>query len=217
MRFIQRFFSAISIALLAVSLAHATNMKGPGYSTLPEPQPTDSGKKVEVLEFFMYSCPHCFSLEPTLAAWVKKQGDAIVFKRVPIAFRDNLIPHQKLYYALEVLGKTEQLHNKVFDAIHKERQRLDSDAAIGEFVAKNGLDKAKFMDAYNSFSVQTKVSRATKMMSSYRIDGVPMLIIDGRYVTSPAKLGEVLGNVSENELVAATTKVMDELVAKSKK
>lgn len=220
MRFLQKFFGAFSFAVLsltAMSLVHAADVKGSGYTTLSEPQPTDSGKKIEVTEFFWYGCPHCFSFDPSLTAWVKKHGDTINFRRVPVGFRDTFVPQQKAYYALEALGKIELLHSKIFDAIHKERQKLDTEAQLTEFVAKNGVDKAKFTEAFNSFSVQAKVTRATKMQTSYRIDGVPNVAIDGRYMTSPSKMGELLKSDSnEADLMAATTKVMDSLIEKVK-
>ncbi len=218
MKLMQKIFSVFGIALLAMSLAQAANAKGVGYTTLSEAQPTDSGKKVEVTEFFWYGCPHCHTFDPVLTEWVKKQGDAISFKRVPVFFRDSFLPQQKTYYALEALGKTEQLHGKLFDAIHKERQKLDSQDALTDFVVKNGVDKAKFLDALNSFSVQSKVNRASKLQSAYKVDGVPVVAIDGRYVTSPSKVAETMNsNASEAELLQATTKLMDSLVAKSKK
>jgi thiol:disulfide interchange protein DsbA len=153
-----------------------------------------------------------------LTEWVKKQGDAISFKRVPVFFRDTFLPQQKTYYALEALGKADQMHVKLFDAIHKERQKLDAQDALTDFVVKNGVDKAKFIDALNSFSVQAKVNRATKLQAAYKVDGVPVVAIDGRYVTSPSKVAETMSsNSTEAEMMAATAKLMDSLVAKSKK
>ncbi len=218
MKLMQKFFSVLGITLLAMGLAQAVDMKGPGFTTLTDAQPTDSGKKVEVTEFFWYGCPHCHTLDPVLTEWVKKQGDAITFKRVPVFFRDSFLPQQKTYYALEALGKAEHIHVKLFDAIHKGRQRLDSQDSLTDFVVKNGVDKAKFLDALNSFSVQAKVSRAAKLQTNYKVDGVPVVAIDGRYTTSPSKVAEAInGNVSEAELLQTTMKVLDGLVLKAKK
>lgn len=218
MKLMQKFFSVLGITLLAMGLAQAVDMKGPGFTTLTDAQPTDSGKKVEVTEFFWYGCPHCHTLDPVLTEWVKKQGDAITFKRVPVFFRDSFLPQQKTYYALEALGKAEHIHVKLFDAIHKGRQRLDSQDSLTDFVVKNGVDKAKFLDALNSFSVQAKVSRAAKLQANYKVDGVPVVAIDGRYTTSPSKVAEAInGNVSEAELLQTTMKVLDGLVLKAKK
>ncbi|MBI3230081.1 MAG: thiol:disulfide interchange protein DsbA/DsbL, partial [Burkholderiales bacterium] len=183
---------------VGMSLAQAADGKSQGYTALTEAQPTDSGKKVEVTEFFWYGCPHCFAFDPFLTDWVKKQGDKIVFKRVPVFFRDNFLPQQKAYYALEALGKADQVHPKLFDAIHKDHQRLETEEALTDFVVKQGVDKAKFLDAYNSFSVQAKVTRATKLQTTYRINGVPTIAIGGKFVTGPSDVAQTLNsNASE--------------------
>jgi thiol:disulfide interchange protein DsbA len=219
MRFLQHALAAISLSLVAVaaSASPANPQNGVDYRTLDKAQQTDSGKKVEVTEFFWYSCPHCYALEPALADWVKKQGDTIVFKRVPVAFRETFIPQQKLFYTLEAMGKLEEVHPKVFQAIHAQRQPLDTDSGILDFVVKQGLDKKKFLDTYNSFAVQTKVRRAAQLQESYRIDGVPLIAVDGRYQTSPSIVGASIGNQPEPALQAATFQVMDWLVAKAGK
>jgi thiol:disulfide interchange protein DsbA len=217
MRIIKLLLASLSFGLLAAgSTAFAADSKG--YIVLPDAQPTESGKKVEVTEFFGYACPHCHAFDPVLEAWVKKQGDNIVFKRVPVGFRPEWVVHQKLFYTMEALGKTEEFHKKIFTAIHVEHQQLNSDDAITAFAVKNGVDKQKFTDALNSFSVNTKVKRAAQVMANYKVDQVPMIAIDGRYLTSPAKAAEALGeNRPEAELQTAAVKLMDDLVAKSRK
>lgn len=217
MRIFSRLLAAAGLGLVALSVAAspASPKNGLDYRTLEQAQQTDSGSKVEVTEFFWYSCPHCNAFEPELEAWVKKQGDRIVFKRVPVAFRESFIPQQKLYYALEALGKLDELHAKVFHAIHAERQSLDTDAAIADFVAKQGVDRKKFLDAYNSFSVQSKVRQAAQLLAAYKVDGVPLVAVEGRYLTSPSIVGESIGNKPEPVLQASTLQVMDFLVAKS--
>jgi protein dithiol oxidoreductase (disulfide-forming) len=219
MRFLQHALAVLSLSLVALgaSATPANPQNGTDYRTLEKAQPTDSGKKVEVTEFFWYACPHCNALEPELAAWVKKQGSNIVFKRVPVAFRDTMVPQQKLFYTLEAMGKLDELHAKVFNAIHVQKQRLDSDDAIVDFVVKNGVDKQKFLDVYNSFGVQSKAKRASQLQQAYQVDGVPLIAVDGRYLTSPSIVGASMGNRSEQELHQATFQVMDALVAKSKK
>jgi thiol:disulfide interchange protein DsbA len=219
MRFIQQLLLALSLGFVAVAAgaSPANPVNGVDYRTLDKPQQTDSGKKIEVTEFFWYACPHCNAFEPALEDWVKKQGDNIVFKRVPIAFRESFIPQQKLYYTLEAMGKTEELHKKVFHAIHVERQSLDTDAAIADFIEKQGIDKKKFLDLYNSFGVQTKVRRAAQLQEAYKVDGVPLVAIDGRYLTSPSIAGAGLGRQPEPALQSAALQVMDWLVAKAGK
>lgn len=137
-----------------------------------------------------------------------------MFKRVPIAFSDAAAPQQRLFYALEAMGKAEEFQRKILNAIHVERQPLNTDGPIIEFVAKHGIDKAKFTDLYNSFSVQSKVRRAVQLQGAYKVDGVPMIAIDGRFVTSPSIVATSIGEQSEAVLQAASLQVMDALVAK---
>ena len=219
MRFLQRGVLALGLSLFALmaGASPASPVNGTDYRTLDKPQQTDAGKKVEVTEFFWYACPHCNALDPSLADWVKKQGDTIVFKRVPVVFRESMVPQQKLYYALEAMGKTEDLHKKVFHAVHAERQSLDTDTAIADFVAKHGVDKKKFVDTYNSFGVATKVRRAAQLQEAYKVDGVPLIAVDGHYMTSPSIVGTSIGNQPEDALHKATLQVMDALVAKAVK
>lgn len=219
MRFIQHLLAAIGLSLVAAAAgaSPANPQNGLDYRTLDKPQQTDSGKKIEVIEFFWYSCPHCNAFEPSLADWVKKQGDTIVFKRVPVAFRESFVPQQKLLYALEAMGKVEELHRKVFNAIHNERQSLDNEGAIADFIAKQGVDRKKFLEAYNSFGVQTKVRRVAQLQEAYKVDGVPLIAIDGRFEISPSIVGASIGHQPEPALFAATLQVMDALVAKVSK
>lgn len=218
MRLLQRLLAAASFSLLTLSAAAAPAdpVEGVDYLKLQQAQPTDSGKKIEVLEFYWYNCPHCFSFEPQLAEWVKKRGDNIVFKRVPVGFRESFVPQQKLYYALEALGKLDPVHRLVFDAIHTGRLKLDKEDAIVDFVEKQGIDRKKFLDAFNSFSVQSKVSRVRQLQETYRIDSVPTIVIDGRYITSPSMVGASMRGQSEQALHAAALQVMDALIAKKK-
>lgn len=195
MKLMKQMLAAVSLAVVAAT-AHASPqapVNGTDYKTLEKAQPTESAGKVEVIEFFWYSCPHCSALEPSLVEWVKKQGNAVSFKRVPVAFRPSFVPQQKLYYTLEAMGRLDDLHPKVFHAIHAERKPLDSDAAIADYIAAQGVDKAKFLEVYNSFGVQTKAKRAAALQEAYKIDGVPTLAIDGRYLTSPSIVGAAMG------------------------
>lgn len=140
-----------------------------------------------------------------------------MFKRVPVAFRDSFVPQQKLFYTLEAMGKLEQLHEKVFHTIHVERNRLDNVNAISEWAVKQGLDKQKFLDVFNSFGIQTMVARATQLQSSHRVEGVPMMAVDGRYLTSPSIVGSSMGRQPEGTLHVATFQVLDWLVARVSK
>ncbi len=219
MRFLQHVLAALSLSLVAATAgaSPANPQNGVDYRTLDKAQQTDSGKKVEVTEFFWYSCPHCFAFEPALVEWVKKQGDKIVFKRVPIAFRDSFVPQQRLYYTLEAMGRLDDIHKKVFYTIHVERRSLDTEASIVDFIVKQGIDKQKFLELFNSFGVQSKARRATQMQTAYQVDGVPMIAIDGRFLTAPSIISASVGNQPEPALHAATLQVMDALVARTAK
>ena len=183
------------------------------YRVLTRSQPAESGKKVEVIEFFGYFCPHCNALEPLIAEWVKKQGDNIVFKRVPV----RLVPQQKLYYSLEAMGKLDEYNVKAFNAYHIDHNRLATDVDVMNFVSKSGLDKQKFSEIYNSFTIQSRLARTGQMVEAYGINDVPTITIDGRYVTSPVQSVVTMGRVSEDTQNHAVLQVMDFLIAKVQK
>lgn len=189
--------------------------EGAGYQVLPEAQPTDSGGKIEVIEFFAYYCPFCYAFEPFLADWVKKQGDNIVFRRVHVPHGERVAAQQRLFITLESLGLLEQFHGKVFNAYHVERVPLVQDEQVFNWASRAGIDRAKFIDAYRSFGVQAKLRRAQAMMDAYRITHWPMIAIDGRFLTSPGMIGES-GSISGNEALQGTLQVMDTLVARAK-
>ena len=216
---------SLRFALLATVLAASTAFASPTdpksgveYVTLAQPQPVQAtGKKVEVIEFFMYHCPRCNALEPQLEQWVKKQGDNIVFKRVHLPSSGPNDPEAHLRLTLEALGKAEEFQPKVFKAWHVDRLRLNTDAAIIDWASKNGLDRNKFLDAWNSFGVTTKLRRLPQITSDYKVDSVPTIIIDGKYQTSPALVYNSVKTQNEPALFGATLQVMDALVAKAAK
>ena len=137
--------------------------------------------KIEVVEFFWYSCPHCNAFEPTLEAWIKRAPKDLSVRRVPVAFRDDFVPQQRLFYALEALGLLDKLHARVFVAIHGEKLKLDRAETITDWVVKQGVDKAKFTEQYNSFSVATKATKARQLQDAYKVEGVPALGVAGRF------------------------------------
>jgi thiol:disulfide interchange protein DsbA len=218
MRLIQNLFFAVALlgAAACTSASPEAPVNGREYLTLPETQNTDAGKKIEVTEFFSYACPHCNAFEPALAAWVKKNQDKIVFKRVHVAFNGGEVPLQRLYATLEAMGIVEQNHAKVFDAIHVQRQRISTDDAVFEWAEKAGLDRAKLTDAYRSFGTQARVTRAKSMSTAYQINQWPMLAVDGRFMTSPYQAGSASNPpLGEAESQVAALKVMDFLVKKT--
>jgi protein dithiol oxidoreductase (disulfide-forming) len=181
-------------------------VEGKDFLRVAQPVPV-SGDKVEVVEFFGYWCPHCNAFEPSLEAWVKKLPATVNFKRWPVAFNAAQESAQRLYFAIEALGLVDTLHRKVFAAMHVEHKRLDKDADIVEFATKNGADPAKLLDAMKSFSVATKVRQSRQLSEAYRIEGVPTLGIQGRFMTSPSIAGS-----QERALVVA-----DALIVQARK
>jgi thiol:disulfide interchange protein DsbA len=162
---------------------------GKDYVVLKKPVPTESAGKVEVLEFFQYSCPHCFSYDPYLTGWRKKLPPDVEYKRIPIAWDNSTMPHVRIYYTLETLGKLPEMHEKVFTAIQKNKQPLLNPDQIADFMAANGIDRKQWTDTYNSFSVAARVNRAGQIWRAYNVDGTPMMGIDGKFTTAPSMVG----------------------------
>lgn len=183
----------LSASTLAPAVAQAQGgpVEGKHYVRLSVPVPvTAPPGKLELVDFFWYGCPHCAAFEPELDAWAKRLPDDVVFSRVPVAFRaEPFTTHQRIFYALEALGLVEALHRKVFYAIHVERQALDKMSEIDAFMAKNGVDVAKFREAFSSFTTQAKIKRAKLLVDGYKIDGVPAIGIHGRYYTAGSLAG----------------------------
>ncbi|KAB0637578.1 thiol:disulfide interchange protein [Burkholderia stagnalis] len=195
----------LSLGLVAgfAQAAPGAPVAGKDYEVMKSPQPVSApAGKVEVIEFFWYGCPHCYEFEPTVEAWVKKQGDKIEFKRIPVAFRDDFVPHSKLFYTVSALGISEKVTPAIFNAIHKQKNYLLTPQAQADFLATQGVDKKKFMDAYNSFSVQGQVKQSAELLKSYNIDGVPTIVVQGKYKTGPAYTNSLEG----------TAQVLDYLV-----
>ncbi|WP_353193308.1 thiol:disulfide interchange protein DsbA/DsbL [Pandoraea pnomenusa] len=202
----------------AASASPEAPVAGTDYLVLPQAQPTSAGPgKIEVTEFFWYGCPHCNALEPSLEAWVKKQGKDVVFKRVPVAFQDRFEPHTRMFYALTALGKEAELTPKVFQEIHVKHNYLLTAQTQADFLATLGVDKQKYMDAYNGFSTQASVKTANKTWQDYKIDGVPTIAIQGKYLVSPAISGDALNKAgktptSEQQTFDAALKTADSII-----
>jgi thiol:disulfide interchange protein DsbA len=171
---------------LGWTAAYAQTPKaGVDYSVYEIPQPTDAGPgKIEVTEFFFYTCPHCADMEPLLEKWAKAQPKDVSLRRVPVLFRPQLAPYAKLYYTLEALNLTDKLQGEVFVAIHEQRVNLGDEKALLAWVSSKGVDAAKFSEIYNSFSVNSKVSRADQITRAHNIPGTPAMVVNGKYLVS---------------------------------
>ena len=191
----KRILLSAAVLSLAISFSGLSGAQSPkieegfDYRILPTPQPLESKGKVEVIEFFWYGCPHCYDFEPELNAWLKRQPKDVIFRKVPVAFRDDFMPHSQLFYALEAMGKGDALNDKVMYAMHKENKRLMAENEIADWAASQGIDRNTFLATYRSFAVVSKARAARQMADAYRIDGVPTIVMQGRYVTSPSIAG----------------------------
>ena len=199
----RRDFS-LTAAALALGAGQAANAQGAApvegrdYVRLNAPVAVPAGGKIDVIEFFSYGCPHCYSFEPLLEQWIRKLPPDVAFRRIPAAFNPVFEGYARLFYALEAAGQAEVLHKRVFAAIHVQRQRLDKEADIAAFVSSNGGDGAKVVEALKSFGVATKMRQAKQAMDAYKIDGVPAIGIHGRWFTSGS-----LANGNDKALVVA--------------
>ena len=203
----RRYFSSALLATTAwistsAAWAQAALFKsGKDFLTLDRPLATEAGAgKVELIEFFWYSCPHCHAFEPAFGQWVKNAPKDVVVRRIPVSFRDDFAPQQRLFFTLEAMNLLDSLHVKVFNAVHVEKQPLNTDASILAWAQKQGVDKAKFEETYKSFGVASKLKRAVQLQNDFKIEGVPSLGVAGRYYID----GTLAGNMDRALKVAET-------------
>ena len=182
MKFIKQIL--VMLALLCATQVFAEPEAGKDYMVLSPAQPTGSGSKIEVLEFFFYGCSHCFKLHPMMSAWEKKMPKDVELTYVPAIFNPSWETMARTFYALEAMGQRAQLHDDLFNAWNVSNTDLTDEAKVTDFVVQHGVDRKKFSDAYNSFSMQSKVTRAKQMGQTYGIRGTPTLIVDGKYLVT---------------------------------
>ena len=206
----RRAFSlALATGSLGSSVAWAQNAfrSGKDYITLDKPVATEAGNgRIEVIEFFWYSCPHCNSFEPAFERWAKAVPRDVLVRRVPVAFRPDFEPQQRLYFSLEALNLVETVHPRVFQAIHVEKLPLNTEAAILDWVGRQGVDKARFAETWKSFGVASKVRRAVQLQNDYRIEGVPSLGVAGRYYIDGSLAGSMDRALKVAEALIAQTR-----------
>ncbi len=208
-------YLASLLALLAAGVAGAQPVAGRDYTLINPPQPTDSGKKIEVVEFFWYGCIHCYHLEAPLKAWLKRKPADVEFRYVPAVFDPSWLPLTRTFYALDAMGLSEKFHDDIFTAIHKDKQRgIASDPRImADWLAAKGVDKQKFLDTYNSFAVNGRAQRSSDMTRSYDVPGTPALVVDGKYLTGPSMAGGGDNSVNYPRFF----QVLDQLIAQARK
>lgn len=201
----NKWLGLIGLSLALVAGTAAAQGK-PAYKPLANPQAVETGEKIEVVEFFWYGCSHCFDLEPFLKKWTAKLPKDVEFRRVPAVPTERWMPNARTYYALEAMGLLDKLHGEVFDAIHLDRVNLNDEKIQLEWMAKKGVDRAKFNEAWKSFSVQSKTKRAVQLTQANDVNGVPTLVVDGKYQTSVSMTGSPEGLM----------KTLDELIVKAR-
>jgi thiol:disulfide interchange protein DsbA len=196
-----------ALAWFAVTAAGAADLvEGKDYVRLKNPQPVETGKKIEVIEFFSYGCPHCSDLEPILQAWVQKLPPDVQFRRVPVMFQQRWEALAKIYYTLDAMGDEARLSPEVFKAVHINGLPLYQDKTFFDWAASHGLDRNRVSEVYGSFAVSSKFNRAKALAQAYNIQSVPTMIVDGKYMTASDKVGTH----------AALPPVLDALIAKAR-
>ncbi len=183
-------FLLLTLTLSPTILMAEQYSEGIEYTKYKKPLPVTTGDKIEVREIFWYGCPHCFTLDAPLNKWRKESIPADAeFIRMPAIFRDSWMVHARAYYAFESLDQTEKLHHALMNVMHVKKQRLVSKDQIADFVSTQGIDRKKFIDAYNSFSVDALSRQAKIMTGRYGISGVPSVVVDGRYLVTTTTAG----------------------------
>ena len=218
MRFIKTTLTILIVSLAAAAAGAAADkpQNGVEYQVLTTPQPAQSrGDQVEVIEFFSYCYPLCRSFDQELVKWAGANEGKVVFKRIPANLLSSEEPHPRMYYALTKLGKLDELHPKIFQAILDTRRRLSTDTGIADFMVSRGLDRKEFTDVYNSFSVTTKAKATERSLQYYSITEVPAVVVNGAYLTSPSMAAP--GKKSASEAIADTLKVVEFLIDRSRK
>ncbi|GDX84160.1 thiol:disulfide interchange protein DsbA [Methylococcaceae bacterium] len=204
-KFIKHTLFALSLVIAATFNSVQAASETLGYELVTPVQPTQDVKKVEVIEFFWYGCPHCFDFEPTLAKWVKMLPKNVEFIRQPAVFSDLWSKHAKAYYTAEALGVIDNVHGDFFDAIQTKKEHLETEEQLTNFFVAHGVSAADFKAAYGSFLVDTRVRQAASLAAKYGVSGVPAIVINGKYKTSGPVAGshekmiEVMNRLIEQE------------------
>ncbi len=194
------------VAALPAAAQTTTPEEGRDYLRLKNPVPVETGKKIEVIEFFSYGCPHCGEFEPILQNWLKTLPADVAFRRVPVSFQDKWVPLGKEYYTLDALGEESRLSPEMFKEIHGKGAPMWNEKTFFDWAAAHGIDRKKVEDMYNSFAMSGKMNRSLQTAKAYNIQSVPTIIIDGKFIVSTEKVGSH----------AAMIPVMDALIAKAR-
>jgi thiol:disulfide interchange protein DsbA len=178
--------SLLPLAGMATPLAY---VEGVHYKTTAQRIATSDEKVVEVMELFSYSCPHCFNLDPQVHEWAKALPENVTFSRVPAIFRDSWLQLARVFYTAEATGDLEKLHSVIFNAIHLEKRRLETEEQLLDFVTEQGIERDMFAKTMNSFSIKGKVKKALLLSQTSGITGVPSMIVNGKYIVDAPMAG----------------------------
>ncbi|WP_411727145.1 thiol:disulfide interchange protein DsbA/DsbL [Methyloglobulus sp.] len=180
------------IALIIFFVSYTTLLKAEeqlGYEVVSPAQPTANPAKIEVIEFFWYGCPHCYSFEPSLTKWLKALPANVEFIRIPAIFNEQWGKHAKAYFTAEALGVVDAVHTNFFDAIQEKKQELETEDQLAKFFAAHGVKEAEFRETYNSFMIDAKMRQAPAIAAKYGITGVPAIVVNGKYKTNGTLAG----------------------------
>ena len=159
-----------------------------------KPQPVAVADRIEVIDFFWYGCPHCNNLQPALERWVGNKPADVLVRRIPAILRDSWAPHARIYYTLEALGEVERLHQRVYHGYHVEELHMSKPGVMSAWAQRNGIDRERWEQAYDSPEVRRKVEEAARLTRAYQVTGTPSLVVNGRYLTS-GSMAESLNRV----------------------
>ncbi len=190
---LRRLLLILLACALPLAIIHAADsptqpafVEGRDYVRLPTPMPPTTPGKIEVIEFFSYTCPHCYDLDPTVQAWLKRKPENVIFTRIAVAFGASWEPSARAYYAAEALGVLDKMHQPLFDAIHRDKRKLNTEDELAAFFAEHGVAQDAFRKAYQSFTMETQMRRGNQLAQRFGVRGVPAVIVNGQYdVRSP--------------------------------
>jgi len=186
MKTVTRWVVALLLPMFfSVTACAEAYTQGQDYVELSNPQPTSSGDRIEVVELFWYGCPHCYHLEPYMEDWAANKPDDVEFVRMPAIVSKRWVLLAKAYYTAELLGVVDKIHVALFEAIHKDKRKIDDETALRDFFVEQGVSAEDFKNTFNSFAVNVKINNAKQMSRRYAITGVPTIIVNGKYSTSP--------------------------------
>jgi thiol:disulfide interchange protein DsbA len=174
---------------LAAAQAQQPPVAGRDFAELSPPRPVSTGERVEVIEFFYYGCPVCYESQPHIAKWLMRAGPGIAMMRVPAAFTESSESFARTFYTLGAMNQIARLHWPLYDNHHFDGKQLNEEKNVTDWVAGNGIDRARFTELWSSADVKAQVESAKKALDTYQIKGVPSFVIDGKYITSARMAG----------------------------